>query len=68
MEPGEPLRTPHFLWKENMIRSHVVKRMNVKTKRRVFTVLREEGTDEHTFIPSVGLTIGEFSVFHVFIE
>lgn len=68
MEPGEPLRTTHFLWKANMIKSHFVRSLNVKTKRQVFTVLREPRTTEHTFLPSLGLTIGEFSVFQVINE
>uniref|UniRef100_A0A6C0KE94 Uncharacterized protein n=1 Tax=viral metagenome TaxID=1070528 RepID=A0A6C0KE94_9ZZZZ len=54
-----------FQWQRTVINYHSVRRLNVKDKRVVFNVLRNEAASDSTFIPLIGMTIGEFAVYQI---
>ena len=44
-----------------------IENLHVKTKRQLYNIMRN-GAPEHTFIPMIGMTLGEICSFLVFKE
>lgn len=52
-------------WSKYIVMSYHVGRLGMRDKRFVFSALRKAGeVDEDMFIPRLGITTGEFAVFH----
>jgi hypothetical protein len=52
-------------WSKYIVISYHVARLGMKDKRFLFSVLRNStDVDENVFIPQLGITTGEFAVFH----
>lgn len=39
--------------------------LRIRDRREIFSYIRTEQTDETTFLPYYGMTIGEFAVAHI---
>lgn len=39
--------------------------LRIRDRREIFSFIRTEQTDETTFLPFFGMTIGEFAVAHI---
>ena len=63
-EPG-----PACTWHKYNAIASAVERLSIRQKREIFRIMRlGDSVDEHTFLPSYGFTVGEFSVFHTLQE
>ena len=60
--------TLFFQWQRTMIAMRTVQTLNVRDKRMMFTVLRQPSTDNNTFVPAIGMTVGEFAVLQVCLD
>lgn len=52
-------------WERSVLIAKTVRELPSKIKRMIFTYLRDPDTTENTFFPSLGITAGEFAVFHL---
>lgn len=52
-------------WERYMVVSHTVQNLNIREKRSIFVILRD---DEHpplqVFLPQLGITLSEFAVWY----
>jgi hypothetical protein len=63
-EPG-----PACTWHKYNAIARAVERLSIRQKREIFRIMRlGDSVNEHTFLPSYGFTVGEFSVFHTLQE
>lgn len=52
-------------WRRQLATEHCVRKINMKQKRRLYALMREPGVDENTFLPFMGITVGQLCVFHI---
>jgi len=57
-------------WKKYIVMSCFVERLKVKDKRFIFYAMRQNMNElsHDYFMPQYGMTVGEFSVFHILAE
>ena len=52
-------------WKRYIVVSKTVEALSTKERRRMFQLMRRSpGCTENSVFPSIGITVGEFCVFH----
>lgn len=42
-----------------------VRTMNVRDKRCIFALMRRDGASDANFVPLIGMTLGEFSMYYL---
>ena len=52
----------------DLLRRHIRREIRTREKRAIFRIMRDEGVSETTFIPSLGMTLGEFSVSEILLN
>lgn len=52
-------------WERNLVIFHAVKNIETRVKRAIFLQLRDSKTTADTLLLPLGITAGEFAVFHL---
>lgn len=52
-------------WRRQLATEHCVRQIDMKRKRRLYSLMRQPDVDEHTFLPFMGITVGQLCVFHI---
>ena len=62
MSDDSLLTTP--TWEKYTVISHAIANMDVRHKRKVLSYIRSENSMD-LLVPSIGLTLSEFAIFHL---
>ena len=52
-------------FEKNIVFKRHVEGLLIKEKRKIFSIFRTERAHPDAFLPACGITLGEFSVFHL---